>query len=66
MPVKMLVSPELPENWKRLDEFEGADYARILVPVEDGGGTLIAVANTYALGTKGKGGSCLPLAPPRS
>jgi hypothetical protein len=62
----MLVSPELPEHWKRLDEFEGADYARILVPVEDGGGTLIAVANIYALATKGKGGSCLPLAPPRS
>ena len=66
VPVKMLVSPELPEHWKRLDEFEGADYARILVPVEDGGGTLIAVANIYALGTKGKGGSCLRLAPPRS
>ncbi len=47
--VKMLVSPELPERWKRLDEFEGAEYARILVPVEDEGGGLIAVANIYAM-----------------
>ncbi len=47
--VKMLVSPELPEHWKRLDEFEGADYVRVLVPVEDEGGALIAVANIYAL-----------------
>ncbi len=47
--VKMLVSSELPEDWKRLDEFEGAEYARILVPVEDEGGGLIAVANIYAL-----------------
>ncbi len=47
--VKMLVSPELPDHWKRLDAFEGAEYARILVPVEDEGGGLIAVANIYAL-----------------
>ncbi len=47
--VKMLVSPELPEHWKRLDEFEGAEYARILLPVEDKDGGLIAVANIYAL-----------------
>ncbi len=47
--VKMLVSLELPEHWKRLDEFEGAEYARILVPVEDEGDGLIAVANIYAL-----------------
>ncbi len=47
--VMLLVSPELPEHWKRLDEFEGTDYARILVPVEDEGGGLIAVANIYAL-----------------
>ena len=47
--VKMLVSSELPEDWKRLDEFEGAEYARILVPVEDEGGGLIAVANIYTL-----------------
>ena len=46
--VKMLASPELPGHWKRLDEFEGADYARTLVPVEDEGGALIAVANIYA------------------
>ncbi len=49
MRVKMLVSPELPEHWKRLDEFEGAEYVRILVPVEDEGSGLIGVANIYAL-----------------
>ena len=49
VPVKLVVSPELPDHWKRLDAFEGAEYARILVPVEDEGGGLIAVANIYAL-----------------
>ena len=48
VPVKILVSSELPEHWKRLDEFEGAEYVRILVPVEDEDGGLIAVANIYA------------------
>ena len=33
----------------RLDEFEGAEYVRTLVPVEDEGGAPIAVANIYAL-----------------
>jgi gamma-glutamylcyclotransferase (GGCT)/AIG2-like uncharacterized protein YtfP len=34
-PVAMLIfeSPDLPGHWKTLDEFEGADYRRILVPV---------------------------------
>ena len=49
VPVKMLVSSELPEHWRRLDEFEGAGYVRMLVPVEDEDGGLIAVANIYAL-----------------
>ena len=49
VPVKMLVSSELPEHWKRLDDFEGAEYVRVLVPVEDEDGELIAVANIYAL-----------------
>ncbi len=48
VPVRILVSSELPEHWKRLDEFEGAEYVRILVPVEDEDGGLIAVANIYA------------------
>ncbi|MDQ6672784.1 MAG: gamma-glutamylcyclotransferase [Chloroflexota bacterium] len=31
--VSVLTSSALPEHWARLDEFEGADYRRILVPV---------------------------------
>ncbi len=27
-------SPDLPRHWQRLDEFEGEEYQRILVPVE--------------------------------
>ncbi len=50
--VKLLVSSELPRHWERLDAFEGADYLRILVPVEDEGGRLIAVANLYAAATR--------------
>ena len=33
----------------RPDEFEGAEYVRTLVPVEDEGGAPIAVANIYAV-----------------
>jgi gamma-glutamylcyclotransferase (GGCT)/AIG2-like uncharacterized protein YtfP len=41
-------SRELPNYWLRLDEFEGAEYRRILVPAEilDGG---IEICNVYAL-----------------
>jgi len=45
--VSVLTSAALPEHWARLDEFEGADYRRILVPVTlSDGGTV--VANLYA------------------
>ena len=47
VPVDMFVSDELPRHWARLDEFEGADYLRILVPVFVGTG-VVAVANLYA------------------
>ena len=46
VPVKLLVSPELPRHWERLDAFEGSEYRRVLVPVECEWGT--AVANLYA------------------
>ena len=46
--VALLVSPQLPAYWKRLDEFEGDAYIRLLVPVENDNGVL-AVANIYAL-----------------
>lgn len=47
--VSVLVSKELAQHWVELDEFEGPDYRRILVPVYGEAG-LICVANTYALG----------------
>lgn len=51
--VHLLISPELPRHWERLDAFEGEGYLRILVPVEvDGGG--IEVANLYAVRAFGK------------
>lgn len=34
VPVELFVSRRLPFHWKRLDAFEGADYRRIVVPVE--------------------------------
>lgn len=45
---QMLASDELPAHWPRLDEFEGEQYLRILVPVRLAGGR-VAVANLYAL-----------------
>ncbi|HET7065550.1 MAG TPA: hypothetical protein VFI49_14855, partial [Rudaea sp.] len=47
VPVEMFVSDELPGHWPRLDEFEGPDYLRIVVPVFSGTG-VVAVANLYA------------------
>lgn len=34
VPVRVFVSPELPEHWERIDAFEGDDYRRVVVPVE--------------------------------
>lgn len=45
-PVKLFISKDLINHWKRLDEFEGGEYRRILVPVH-GGDALITVANIY-------------------
>ena len=44
--VQVLESPELPLHWSSLDDFEGPEYRRILVPVRNPGGVL--VANLYA------------------
>jgi len=41
-------SPDLPHYWSRLDEFEGEEYRRILVPAEMEGGE-IEICNVYAL-----------------
>ncbi len=47
--VHVLISSALPEMWAKLDEFEGADYRRSLVPVHRAEtiGDLLAVANLY-------------------
>ena len=42
----LLTSTDLPAHWDRLDEFEGSEYQRILVPVIDRE-RVIAVANIY-------------------
>jgi gamma-glutamylcyclotransferase (GGCT)/AIG2-like uncharacterized protein YtfP len=46
VPVSVLTSAALPEHWARLDDFEGADYRRILVPVRLATGAIL-VANLY-------------------
>jgi gamma-glutamylcyclotransferase (GGCT)/AIG2-like uncharacterized protein YtfP len=47
VPVSVLTSAALPAHWARLDEFEGADYRRILVPVTLATGAIV-VAHLYA------------------
>ena len=44
--VQVFESSELTAHWSRIDEFEGSDYRRILVPVVTSGGIL--VANLFA------------------
>lgn len=46
VPVQILVSPDLRQEWSRLDEFEGDDYRRVLVLVELQDGAA-EVANIY-------------------
>lgn len=41
-------SRDLPQHWVRLDEFEGAEYRRILVPAEIESGE-IEICNVYEL-----------------
>ncbi len=52
IPVKLLVSEDLPHYWQQLDEFEGQEYQRILIPVHQGE-SLLAVANIYEARTGG-------------
>ena len=42
--LKVLIfeSADLPDHWSRLDEFEGAEYQRVVVPVETPEGRLDA------------------------
>ena len=46
--VKLFTSSQLPDHWERIDRFEGSDYLRILVPVEDRSGVPV-VANIYQI-----------------
>jgi gamma-glutamylcyclotransferase (GGCT)/AIG2-like uncharacterized protein YtfP len=43
--VQVFESADLPSHWARLDEFEGSDYRRVLIPVEQDG--RLIVANIY-------------------
>jgi gamma-glutamylcyclotransferase (GGCT)/AIG2-like uncharacterized protein YtfP len=45
---QMLISSELPENWLRLDEFEGPDYRRVVIPAELEGKRVLANVYTAA------------------
>ena len=52
VPVSVLTSDALPEHWARLDDFEGVDYRRIIVPVTlASGGILEANLYEYIVGT---------------
>ena len=44
---KLFIASDLPSHWRRLDEFEGDGYRRILVPIETDDG-IVAIANLYA------------------
>jgi gamma-glutamylcyclotransferase (GGCT)/AIG2-like uncharacterized protein YtfP len=46
--VHLFESDDLESGWTRLDDFEGDEYVRILVPVENGD-SVLAVANIYEL-----------------
>ncbi|CDM56842.1 MULTISPECIES: gamma-glutamylcyclotransferase family protein [Rhizobium] len=48
VPVSVFESPDLPEHWKRLDEFEGESYQRVVAMVTVGGGVQVE-AFVYAL-----------------
>jgi gamma-glutamylcyclotransferase (GGCT)/AIG2-like uncharacterized protein YtfP len=47
VPVQVLDSPALARNWPRIDDFEGPDYRRIVVPVFQAE-LLTMVAQLYA------------------
>jgi gamma-glutamylcyclotransferase (GGCT)/AIG2-like uncharacterized protein YtfP len=44
----LFISPHLPEHWPRLDDFEGLEYRRILVPFWTAEGR-VWVGNAYAM-----------------
>jgi len=48
IPASLLVSADLPRQWRRIDEFEGLEYSRILAPFWTEGGSVL-VGNVYAM-----------------
>lgn len=47
VPAWLLESEKLPGLWPMLNEFEGPGYCRVLAPVVDTQGKLVALANLY-------------------
>lgn len=49
--VQVFESESLTDAWRELDEFEGSEYRRVLIPVysEDADARLLYSANIYAL-----------------
>lgn len=45
--VWVLHATDLPRHWARLDEFEGEEYRRVLVPVVNAAGETVLIANLY-------------------
>ncbi|MDZ4701838.1 MAG: gamma-glutamylcyclotransferase family protein [Rhodothermales bacterium] len=54
VPALLFESDELPVHWGRLDQFEGLDYRRILVPMYRPAGSVV-VANVYGVAFKVRG-----------
>lgn len=48
IPAYIFISPELPAHWRRLDDFEGLEYSRILAPFRGSDGEVL-VGNVYAM-----------------
>jgi gamma-glutamylcyclotransferase (GGCT)/AIG2-like uncharacterized protein YtfP len=48
IPAHIFVSPDLPAYWRRLDDFEGLEYSRILAPFWTPDGQVL-VGNVYAM-----------------
>ncbi len=48
VPAHLFVSEDLVNHWDRLDEFEGQEYRRILVPIYDQEG-ILAIGNLYEI-----------------
>jgi gamma-glutamylcyclotransferase (GGCT)/AIG2-like uncharacterized protein YtfP len=47
--VQLFESPDLPEHWTRLDEFEGSGYRRTVTTVNTTGGEVLASIYVLAL-----------------